>query len=158
MRILSFDQATAKTGFAVFDNDKLIESGVIKAKADTSTDKLNEMFSLVVLKIESTNPDIVVIEGVVLQKSPYVLIMLAQLQGMIVGYCHKKGVLIEIFGATTWRKNLNFNQGIKVARKELKRQAKEYASRLTDKKVTEDEADAICIGSSYVKSRILGGN
>lgn len=161
MRILSFDQASAKTGFALYSNGKLAEHGVIAVKEKDSALKLNKMFAEVAKKIEELSPDLVVIEGVALQSNAYSLIMLAQLQGMIVGYCFKKELKYKIIGTTTWRKALGFRQGPKVERKELKAQAKEKALQLIEgeKKVTEDEADAICIGyASVLTESILGGN
>ena len=161
MRVLSFDQASAKSGFALFDDEKLVDHGVIAVKEKDASLKLNIMFAEISKKIEENTPDLVIIEGTALQSNAYSLIMLAQLQGMIVGYCYKKNVEYKIVGATTWRKALGFKQGPKVARKELKAQAKELATKLInkDKKVTEDEADAICIGYACVSNKsILGGN
>lgn len=161
MRVLSFDQASAKSGFALYDDGKLVDHGVIAVKEKDAALKLNIMFAEIANKIEENTPDLVVIEGTALQSNAYSLIMLAQLQGMIVGYCYKKNVEYKIVGATTWRKALGFRQGPKVARKELKAQAKELALKLVneDKKVTEDEADAICIGYACVSNKsILGGN
>ena len=152
MKILSFDQASAKSGFALFDDGKLVDHGVIAVKEKDASLKLNIMFAEIAKKIEENAPDLVIIEGTALQSNAYSLIMLAQLQGMIVGYCYKKNVEYKIVGATTWRKALGFKQGPKVARKELKAQAKELALGLIEgdeKKVTEDEADAICIGYAF---------
>lgn len=161
MKILSFDQASAKSGFALYEDGVLKEHGVIVIKEKDVKLKLNAMFSQIIEKIEEYAPDLVVVEGVALQKSAYSVIMLAQLQGMIIGYCVKIGVKISVVGTTTWRKVLCFRQGPKVERKELKAQAKELALRLVgeDKKVTEDEADAICIGyAASLDKSILGGN
>lgn len=161
MRVLSFDQASVKSGFAVYDNGNLVDHGVIVVKEKDAALKLNMMFAEITKKIEEISPDLVVIEGVALQSNAYSLIMLAQLQGMIIGYCYKKNVEHKVIGTTTWRKALGFRQGPKVERKELKVQAKEMAAKLIneDKKVTEDEADAICIGYAYVSNNsILGGN
>ena len=161
MKILSFDQASAKTGFALYEDGVLKDHGVIAVKEKEAKIKLNIMFSEIAEKIEENSPDLVVIEGVALQKSAYSVIMLAQLQGMIIGYCIKTGIKISVVGTTSWRKVLCFRQGPKVERKELKTQAKELALRLVakDKKVTEDEADAICIGyAASLDKSILGGN
>jgi Holliday junction resolvasome RuvABC endonuclease subunit len=161
MRVLSFDQASAKSGFALYDDGKLVDHGAITVKEKDAALRLNIMFTEIANKIEEYTPDLVIIEGTALQSNAYSLIMLAQLQGMIVGYCYKKNVKYKIVGVTTWRKALGFRQGPKVAKKELKAQAKELALKLVneDKKVTEDEADAICIGYACVSNKsILGGN
>ena len=52
---------------------------------------------------------------------------------------------------TAWRRQLKFQQGPDVVRSELKKQAQKYALDNFELKVTQDEADAICIGLAAVR-------
>ncbi|CAB1252242.1 protein of unknown function [Ruminococcaceae bacterium BL-6] len=49
---------------------------------------------------------------------------------------------------------MQFTQGRNVKRVELKQQAKNYVKQHFNKDVSEDEADAICIGQSFLTKLI----
>lgn len=102
--------------------------------------------------IEKESPDVVLIEDVVLMRSPAVMKMLARLQGIIIGYCDAAGIPIEIYFPTAWRKLLDFKQA-KTPRKELKQQAIDLVMQRYGIAVNSDEADAICIALAHFKKQ-----
>ena len=151
MKILAFDQSSSKSGYAVFEEGKLVESGVINCSGEQDRDK---RFSQMCLKIEANivnrQPDYVVFEDISLQTNISVVMFLARLQGFIIGVCLNHKIPFEFFKPSSWRKVLGFNQGAGVARKELKKQAKDYVKDYFGILAPEDQCEAICIGWSFI--------
>lgn len=146
MRILAFDQATLKTGYALFDGEDMVEHGVLKVKRKdyVSTDLRCRAMALAIDEmIRERHPDLVVIEDVVLQKNPKVLIQLSRIQGEIIGYCDMMDMPIEIMSTSTWRTALGFRPN--QPRIDLKAEAQQFVLDTFDLFVTDDEADAICM-------------
>lgn len=102
-------------------------------------------------KIEKYKPDVLVIEDVVLQRSPATMKMLAQLQGFLIGCCRSQGIQYQIIYPSSWRKALGFKQG-GAKRPELKKMAIDYVLKTYNISAGEDEADAICIGAAYINT------
>lgn len=152
MKILSFDQASVVTGYALFDGDKYIESGVIKKKKDMPiADRVPSMALAICSKIKEIKPDAVVIEDIQNQSSVKTVIDLARLQGGVIMYCVSKGIPIKIYHPSEWRKILQFVQGARVKRDDLKKQATEYVKELGFNIESEDESEAICINLATQK-------
>ena len=152
MKILSFDQASVVTGYALFDDGKYIESGVIKKKKDTPiVERVPSMALAICAKIKDIKPDVVAIEDIQNQSSIKTVVDLARLQGGIIMYCVSKGIPIEIYHPSTWRKALQFTQGSKTKRDDLKKQATEYIKALGFNIDSEDESEAVCINLAVQK-------
>lgn len=152
MKILSYDQATVKSGYSVFDNG-YIESGVIQKNSKTPIDtRTQEMAKSICLKIAEVKPDVVVVEGIQNQNSIATVIQLARLQGAIMFYCVNKGIRIEILKPTEWRAALSYKQGSKVKREELKEQSRNYIKEHLGFEIkSEDECEAVAIGFAAQK-------
>lgn len=125
-----------------------MKSGTIDlSRNHNSTNRLKHMMLLVVGMIRSTKPDMVAFEDVQKQSNVATFKMLSQLQGAIMYYCYEIGVKFTILTPTSWRKTLGFEQGRKVRRAALKKQSVDYVcQRCGMKKLSDDEADAVCIG------------
>lgn len=155
MKVLAFDQASIKTGFAVFEDITLTGYGVIdlskeKSAAIRAGAMITEMYAL----IEEHKPDAIVMEDVAMQRNVATLVTLARLQGALMAYCYQHNVAGSIFKSSEWRKLLQFKQGNKVPRARLKQQAQEFVEKGFGLQVSEDEADAICIGVAYTAPRM----
>ena len=152
MRILALDEATLKTGYAVFENDKMTEYGLLQKNkkdfADADT-RCRAMALTMMVLIDEKKPDVVAIEDVALQKNAWVLIQLSRIQGEIIGYCDMNGIPIVILKPTQWRKAVGIKQGTK-SRSLLKKDAKDFVFDHFGITVTEDEADAICIACAVL--------
>lgn len=96
-------------------------------------------------KIKEVKPDAVIIEDIQNQNSVKTVVDLARLQGGIIMYCANKHIPIYIYHPSTWRKTLQFTQGSKTKRDDLKKQATEYVKGLGFNIASEDESEAICI-------------
>lgn len=148
MRILSFDQASINTGWSLFENGNYVDSGVIhrdeKEKIET---RIVNMGLAICAKIKEIRPDIAIIEDVQSQSNAKTVIQLARLQGGIMLYCASKKIRLEILHPTTWRAELEYKQGSKVKREELKAQSAEYVKKhLGFDNFSEDQNEACCIG------------
>lgn len=152
-RIVALDQASNHTGYSVFDDAKLIKWGLLDVSelGNNTKARIKEMSRQIAELLSTYNPDLVIIEGVMGQANTHVLIVLAQLQGCIIRVCDAADIDYVIYEPTTWRSQLDFDQGKKVKRAELKAQAVEFIRRAYKLKVEEDTCEAICIGLSHLK-------
>jgi Holliday junction resolvasome RuvABC endonuclease subunit len=146
MRILSFDQSSNLSGYCLFDGD-IIDSGIIDRHKIKDRDiRIAEMSVAIYKKIDELNPDLVVIENIQNQSNIPTVILLARLQGMILGYCYVHKIRTEILASAKWRSVLGFKQGAGIKRDELKQQAIDYiANEFLVDDIEIDEGEAICI-------------
>ena len=157
MKILSFDQSSTRSGWAISENQEYVDSGVIdKHKISNADQRVSEMGLAIYKKIKEVAPDCVTIEGVQNQSNTATMILLAQLQGMILGYCAAHKIRVEILKPSQWRSVLQFKQGPKTKRAELKKQAMDYVKKnFGIEGCTEDQSEAVCI--SVAASKLFDG-
>ena len=148
MRVLAFDQASINAGWSLFDENGYIDSGLItKNKNIPIEQRVPQMAEAICAKIKELKADIVCIEGIQTQSNQRTVIDLARLQGGIMMYCEIKHIPIYILSPSEWRKVLEFHQGPKVPRAELKEQSMNYIKEhLGFDNFSEDRFEACCIG------------
>lgn len=153
MRVMSLDQSTRVSGYSVFDDGEYVCSGVIdKNKSELPTyERSFEMARDLWGIIKKYKPDHLILEDVQQQNSVNTVIILARLAGMIIGYAEAHGVQVHILLPTQWRKALEYSQGPKVKRQELKQQSLDYVREHYGFVKTEDENEAICINAASHK-------
>ena len=148
MRVLSMDQSTRCSGYAYFEDEKYIESGVIdmnKSKLDTP-ERSFEMAKALWKIIKKYNPEHLVIEDTQQQNNIKTVITLARLQGMVIGYAEAHKVNVYILLPSQWRAALSYLQGPKIKRAELKQQSIDYVKNNLGLDLQEDEAEAVSEG------------
>lgn len=146
MNILSFDQSSNLTGYCYTENGEYIISGTIdKHKNKNIDDRIAEMGLAICAKIKEYKPDLVVIEDIQNQSSVKTVIHLARLQGGIILYCASKHIPVKILHPSEWRSVLQYTQGPKVKREQLKQQSLDYVKEHFGFEKEEDEAEACCI-------------
>ena len=150
MRVISFDQSTRCSGYAVFEDGQYVCSGVIDmSKSDLDTQERSfEMAKAIWRLIKKYEPQYLIIEDVQNQSSTKTVIILARLQGMILGYAEAHGVQTYILAPTAWRRILNYSQGPKVKRAELKKQSENYVKNKYGFVKSEDENEAIALNDA----------
>lgn len=150
MKVLAFDQSTRKTGWSLFEDGQYVKSGVINlGDVDDTEDRSKQMGLAICKKIAEHSPESVVLENVQNQSNVATVILLARLQGMMLGYCHANNIRSEILGPTQWRAALHYDQGRGVKRAELKKQSRDFVKKeygLTIK--SEDENESIAINAA----------
>lgn len=152
-RVLAFDQASGISGWAVYDDDKLINYGNHTSEGSHSTIKIANTKYWVASLIQNWNPDLVVFEDIQLQtykksetergEAVTIFKKLAHLQGVLKNYVYENGIPYKICPPATWR---NFSLVKGVSRTDRKRSAQLRVKALYDISVDQDSADAILIG------------
>ena len=155
IKILCFDQATRITGYSVFEDNKLIAYGTLKANPNEKNyiERLKEMNEMIVDLIEKAKPDYVVIEEIQYQNNQLTYKQLSQLQGIIMAYLFKIDIGFTIIEPSAWKAFCNI-KGKK--RDEQKTNTIKFVKAKFGIDVSEDEADAISIGIwaiNYIKGR-----
>lgn len=152
-RLLSLDQASQVTGWAVFEGGKLLKHG--KIEFSSSTDLCVRLFKLraeVDKIIKDYKIDEVVFEDIQLQanrgNNVKTFKVLAEVFGVLSELCAEWGIPQQAVLASVWKSGL----GIKGAdRTAQKRAAQQWVISTYGVKPTQDECDAICIGSYTLK-------
>ena len=151
IRFIAIDQASAVSGLAIFEDDKLIQYNIIELKKyKNAQERVHEMIKCIHNQILKNNVDHVVFEDVSLQTNVSTLILLAQIQGAIINTCVMNNICYSVYKPTFWRHKLGFNQSKNVKRLELKQQAKDYVFNKYGLRLKEDICDAICIGNAFI--------
>lgn len=162
-RVLSLDQATHVTGFAVFDDKKLIYYGKFEAEQETEIQRDAAIKEWLINMIHNYQPDIIGIEGIQMQqlggKQVYgndnvvgitTFQTLARLQGILMMACYEQKVPCEICPTPTWRSHCGVRGRSRV---DKKTSAKTIIKNTYDVSVSDDCADAILIGK-YVAEKV----
>lgn len=144
-RTLALDQSTRITGWAIYDDDKLIKYGLFTTSFDDEVARSTAIKQWLINMIQNWKPDMVALEGIQYQKNVGVTTfeMLARLQGVLMNCLYELGVLFTICPTNTWRAHCKVKGQSRI---EKKRSMQMITKELFDISVTEDEADAIGIG------------
>lgn len=146
---LSLDNALNHSGYAIFQNDKLIKCGVIDAsKEQTTGQKILYLYNSLqsILNIfEITN---IFFEDCQYQSNQKTYKSLSEVQGVITLFCEQNNVKYEILSPSHWRKILQNKYGMSWGRKraEQKECAINFIKNEFNIDVNSDTSDAICIG------------
>lgn len=147
-RILAFDQASITSGWAVFDDDKLINYGKWTSNGSHSTQRISLTKAWFITMIDEWKPDEVILEDIQLQRfegqgeAVTTYKKLAHLQGVLKNYCYENGIPYKVVPPATWRTHTNIKGK---TRTDKKRNAQLKVQSLYEVSVTQDEADAILI-------------
>jgi Holliday junction resolvasome RuvABC endonuclease subunit len=137
----------------VFDNGEYICSGIVdlnKSKLPTY-ERSFEMAKRLWKVLEEYKPDHLVIEDTQQQNNVKTVIILARLQGMLIGYAEAHGIKVHILLPSQWRAALGYTQGPKVKREALKQQSIDYVKNNFELDLPEDQAEATCIAEAAHK-------
>ena len=153
MKVMSFDQSTRVSGWSLFENGEYVCSGTIDMnKSKLDTDKRSfEMARRLWKILKEHKPEHLILENVQQQSGVSTVIILARLQGMIIGYAEAHKIKTHILLPTQWRASLNYRQGPKVKRTELKQQSIDYVKEKYGLKLSEDECESLCINDAAHK-------
>ena len=146
MKVLALDQASITTGFAIFENGKLVDYGKFTFEDSDIAVRLVKIRNKVIDLIDKNNIDKVVFEEI-------------QLQNNVVNNVKTFKVLAEVFGVVyellSERKIKNtavlpikWKAHFKIAgkgRAQEKKMAQSYVMNNYNIACTEDEADSLCI-------------
>lgn len=150
--ILALDQASRTSGYAVFQEDKLIASGTFTYEDDDFSLRLVKIRNKVIALIEQYNINKILLEDIQLQgqtNNVETYRKLAEVRGVLSELACEMNIPHEIIHSQTWKSTLNIKGRDRATQK---RNAQAFVINTYSKKVTQDESDAICIGTHYIVS------
>lgn len=146
MKILSLDLSTKSSGFAVFEDEVLVDYGVIKNTDKDILVRGNYMAEFVRLLCEKYGKfDLVGIEELKVLSNQSTLVKLAQVQGMVMR--ELKDQVVKFVMPTVWRKSFELNG----KRSEAKAKAIKLCNELGYEVECDDDAEAILLGIYFQK-------
>lgn len=159
-KLLALDQASRTTGWAYFEDDQLKQFGKFTADQDDIGERLFYIKNQVNNLIFKYEIDELVFEDIQFQKSVNGISvpenvktfkMLAMVFGIIYELCVELKIPRTAVLSATWKSKL----GIKgKQRNDQKKDAQRFVKEQYNIKCTQDECDAICIGTYIVNNNI----
>lgn len=151
MKILALDQSSRITGWAIFDGNKLIKYDKFVFDDYDFGVRLQKIRDKVKSLIEEYKINKVYFEDIQLQSSVgdnvATFKKLAEVFGVIYELLTEMNIPNEAILSTVWKGKLNLLHGRGQDRAAQKRAAQEYVLQQYNIKPTQDECDAICIGT-----------
>ena len=153
-RIIALDNATHITGWAVFDNNKLVSYGKYTTKSSETSDRILEMGDWLINLLEQWEPNTIILEDIQQQNNVSTFKVLAKLQGVLEYINKKHNIEYYIISPSTWKSNA----GVKgKSRIDQKKSAQLIVQQIYNIQATQDESDAILLGK-YGVDKFLKNN
>ena len=155
MTILSLDLSTKSTGWAIFRDTMLIDSGCIASSSTDLLKRINIMIDGLRTIVEKYQPDKIVAEevrpenGGVQNIKTHRALMWLQGGVALMLYDYNKKLEMELIYPSSWRAAIGIKTGRGIKRTTLKEKDIQFVKENYNLDVNDDEADAICIGYSY---------
>lgn len=152
MTILALDQASRTSGYSVFCDDKLIDSGTFTFTSDDMAKRLVGIRNKVSELIDKYCIEKLILEDIQLQNNVGSNVTtykaLAEVIGVLTELAAERKLPYELVYSSTWKSELKIKGR---TRPEQKRNAQVYVFENFGVNVSQDESDAICIGSYYTQ-------
>lgn len=150
MKLLSFDQSTNITGISCFIDGEYKWTKVIDLhKEKNSQSRFHHMVEAIFNIIEEEKPDEMAVEQTAMQSSVKTLMVLAHLQGAIIGKAIELSIPYSLIEPSKWRKAVGIHLG-KKKRTELKFESVDLAHEWFDATLSEDASESALIGAGYL--------
>ena len=159
MRYLALDQSSRISGFAIFNDDTLIDCGIFTVEGDDLGKRLVTIRQEIRKLILNYEIDEIVFEDIQLQQTSArqqivnnvsTFKVLAQVLGVVQELAQELKIPYTILYSQTWKSALHITGR---TRPEQKKSAQAYVLEHYNKKVSQDCADAICIGCAHILSK-----
>lgn len=152
MILISADSSTKKSGLTLFEDGEYKEHILIDYSKEKDVEtRINKMGKDILSYLIKHKPDIIVCEHP--QGSGRNVSMvgkLCEVIGMMRAYAVQKNIEFHELMPSEWRSYLSLPQGSK-KRDELKQLSIDYVQNKYGIIASDDEADSICIGDSYIQ-------
>lgn len=150
--ILALDQASRTSGYAIFQEERLVASGTFTYDDSDFSLRLVKIRNKVISLIEEYNITKILLEDIQLQgqtNNVTTYKALAEVLGVLEELARERDIPHELIHSQTWKSTL----GIKGRdRATQKRNAQTFITEVYGLKVSQDQSDAICIGTHYINS------
>lgn len=151
--ILALDQASRTSGYAVFQEGQLVASGTFTYADDDFSLRLVQIRAKVISLVEQYNINKILLEDIQLQgqtNNVTTYKALAEVLGVLEELSRELNIPHELIHSQTWKSTLDIKGRDRATQK---RNAQAFVAATYNKKVSQDESDAICIGTHYVNSK-----
>ena len=152
--MVTFDLATKKTGIAVWHDDQYKESYVINyEKIEDIEERTELMGKKLISALNYFEPTLVYSEDSFRGQNPKTVKCLCRIHGIVMGWCLEHEVEYHFIMPSAWRKHIpGFPNGRNAKRPEQKTFAVQYIKdHYGFSSITDDQADAICIGEAVIR-------
>lgn len=152
MRLLALDQSSRCSGWAIFDNKELIDSGTFTLYSDDIGERLVQYRQHLSDLIDKYKIEEIAFEDIQMQNqinNVQTFKVLAEIFGITQEYLVEYNYPYHIVSSNTWKSKLQIKGR---TRQEQKKNAQAYVLEHYNKKVSQDEADAISLGTSVLLS------
>lgn len=156
MIYLSLDQSLNTTGYALFDDKTLIAYGKFNIPAAKPIEQRLNLFIKEIMKLEEEyHFKDIFFEDIQYQNNAETYKKLAFVQATLIIWCYNTSHKFTILAPSHWRSILKNNYKVNFgrSRQEQKQKAQELVQQTYQVKVSEDEADAICLGTAALKEK-----
>ena len=155
MRLLALDQASRTSGWAVFEDGKLLKYGKVTADHSDVGDRLHFIRGRVNQLIDEYDIDEVVFEDIQLQENVANNVQTFKALAEVFGVLYELFVTLKMprtaVLSTVWKSTLGIKGKDRPAQKKA---AQAWVEKTYGVKPTQDECDAICIGAHYVNNKV----
>ena len=156
MKLLSLDQSSKTSGWAIYENENLVTYGHFTLSQEDIGERLVAFRKEVMRLINKYEIDEIAFEDIQLQSSVgnnvQTFKVLAEIIGIMLMLVTELGINYTIVPSVRWKSALNIKGK---RRAEQKQNAQLYVLNTYGVNATQDESDAICIGS-YIKMQKSG--
>ena len=111
MITMGIDASTKSTGWSIFDNNKLIDYGLIQPTGEDWRQKLVNQGPVLIKIIEKYRPEKIFLEDVPPKPTPKVNIILGAVQGFLIGLIAQFNIPIIFLLPSEWRSPLGLYDG-----------------------------------------------
>lgn len=152
MKIIAFDQSSRLSGYAIFEDGELIDYGKFGFTEPELSRRLVKIREKVLSLVKENNIDKVYFEDIQLQGNVTNNVASYKVLAEVLGVCEEtmreNKIDYDIIHSQTWKATLQIKGR---NRADQKRNAQAYVLSTYGISATQDESDAICIGTCAVK-------
>ena len=148
MRLLALDQASRTSGWAVFVDGELTEHGTFTVTSDNIGERLFKIREKVAQLIADYGIDYIAFEDIQLQQGKMNNVQTFKILAEVFGVIYELATELEIPNEVVFSNSWKSTCGIKGrTRPDQKKNAQAFVASTYGIKASQDESDAICIGT-----------
>lgn len=152
MKTLALDMSSKSTGWAIFEEQQLIDYGCITCSSTDSLKRIKKITIEIEKVYKKYIPENIICEEVILDDVHHnhnVFKVLIYLQASVALMFHTYNKKLEFFVSSEWRKICGIRTGRGITRDTVKVADIKFVKDNYGLDVNDDIADAICIGYAY---------
>ena len=151
-KTLALDLSTKNSGYAIFEDKKLIDYGCISATDNNVLNRIEKMTKELKEIFDKYEPDNIIVEEVLpedVKNNQKVFKALMYMQAAIALEFNKSKKTLEFYTSSEWRKKCGIHTGRGITRDTLKSADINFVKDKYNIVANDDICDAICIGYAY---------